>query len=245
MSLCPLAAAFASGGHRKHKPVIVVDPGHGGDDPGAIGHGGLEEKHVVLDIARHCASKLAVLTGASVHLTRTSDVFLPLEKRVAIARAHKADFFVSIYADSAPNPQARGLSVYTLSEKASDRFSRALARHENAVDSVYGVKLQEFDRSVASILFDMARRETLNISRGVQHYLVRDLQHKVRLLENPARHANFAVLRSPVIPGVLIESGFLSNRHDEVALRSLSYRRHLALNLAHSIRDAMSKVLAA
>lgn len=244
MSLCPLDVAFASGGHRKRKPVIVVDPGHGGADPGAIGHHhGLEEKHVVLDIARHCAADLARLTKASVHLTRTGDVFLPLERRVAIARAHKADFFVSVHADSAPAAAARGLSIYTLSQHASDRFSAAIARHENAVDAVYGVKLQKFDHAVASILFDMARRETLNISRTMQHYLLRDLGRKVRLLENPARHANFEVLRSPVIPGVLIESGFLSNRHDEAQLRSESYRRHLASQLAHSIRDAMSNVL--
>ncbi len=243
MSLCPLDAAFAGRARQRRKPVIVVDPGHGGADPGAIGHGGLEEKHVVLDIARHCAADLAALTKASVHLTRTDDVFLPLENRVAIARAHKADFFVSIHADSAPAAAARGLSIYTLSQHASDRFSAALARHENAVDAVYGVKLRKFDHAVASILFDMARRETLNISRTMQHYLLRDLGRKVRLLENPARHANFEVLRSPVIPGVLIESGFLSNRHDEASCGPRHTRRRLASQLAHSIKDAMSTVL--
>lgn len=243
MSSFPLGAAFARSRRRRRTPVIVIDPGHGGIDPGAIGHGRLEEKHVVLDIAKHCASDLAVFTGASVHLTRTSDIFLTLEKRVAIARALRADFFMSIHADSAPSPEARGLSVYTLSEHASDRFSAALAKHENAVDSVYGVKLQKFDHAVTSILFDMARRETLNISRAMQDRLIHDLKSKVRLLENPARHANFAVLRSPVIPGALIESGFLSNRHDEAKLRSHTYRRHLATKLARSFTDAFSDIL--
>lgn len=243
MSALPLSAALARTAPRKGRPVVVIDPGHGGVDPGAIGHGGLEEKHVVLDIAEHCAADLAARTGASVHLTRRSDVFLPLERRVAIAHDHKANLFVSVHADSAPSRDARGLSVYSLSEHASDRMSAALAHHENGVDKVYGVKLQHFDKAVASILFDMARRETLNLSRVVQHRLLHDLRHKIRLLDNPARRANFEVLRDAAVPSVLVESGFLSNRHDEAQLHSARYRRHLGAMLARSLGDALSTIL--
>ena len=242
-TLAPLRTAFAGRGHHGRKPTIIVDPGHGGVDPGAIGHKGLEEKHVVLDIAERCASDLATLTGASVHLTRRSDSFLTLEKRVAIAEAHKADMFISVHADSAPDPRARGLSIYTLSEHASDGLAAAIASRENAADSVYGAKLKKYGDTVASILYDMARRETLILSRRMQHRLLHDLGENVRLLENPGRHANFAVLRSPDVPAVLIETGFLSNAHDEVTLRSGRYRRRLGSRMAHALRDALSHVI--
>ncbi|WP_159460296.1 N-acetylmuramoyl-L-alanine amidase family protein [Tistlia consotensis] len=228
---------------RSRKPTVVIDPGHGGVDPGALGRNGLEEKAVVLDIAEHCATALALRSGASVHLTRREDVFLSLEERVAIARRHQADLFVSIHADSAPTPAARGLSVYTLSGDASDKLAASLARHENAVDAAYGVKLRQFDDAVASILFDLARRETLNLSRAVQRRLIGDLASRMRLLDNPARHADFAVLRSAAIPAVLVETGFLSNRADELELRSGRYRRKIGATLATSLSDALSVVL--
>jgi N-acetylmuramoyl-L-alanine amidase len=227
----------------KRQRTIVIDPGHGGVDPGAIGGAGTEEKHVVLNIAEDLAGELGRLTGAAVRLTREKDVFLPLEERVAFAQDLKADLFVSVHADSAPTPDARGLSVYTLSNTASDKLSAALATRENQVDTLYGVDLGKLDDKVASILFDLARRETLNQSIAVQHRLVADLGSKTRLLERPARSANFAVLRSPAVPAVLIETGFLSNGHDEALLRTPRYRRHLAGLIAHAVADCYAHTI--
>jgi len=187
---------------------IVIDPGHGGIDPGAIGRSGVEEKHIVLAIGLAFAEELERLTGAKVHLTRENDRFLPLEERVQIAQGLKADLFVSVHADSAPERVARGLSIYTLSEHASDRLAAALATSENRVDSLYGVNLAGMSKSVASILVDLARRETLNRSITLQRDLIAGLEGRTRLLERPARAANFAVLRSPEVPAMLIENGF-------------------------------------
>ena len=237
-ALWPLHSAYAHGRARR-RPVIVVDPGHGGIDPGAIGHSGTEEKHVVLDIAHRFGSELAVMSGAAVHMTRETDVFLPLEERVEIARALEAELLVSVHADSAPTPEARGLSVYTLSTTASDQLATAIADHENAVDKVYDVKLQRYDREVASILYDMARRETIQYARAIQTHLIRDLADRTRLLERPGRHANFEVLRSPVVPGILIETGFLSNIYDERELSSPSYRRDLSRTMARALSDSL------
>ena len=172
-----------------------------------------------------------------MRLTRHSDVFLPLEKRVAIAQALKADLFISIHADSCPEADARGLSIYTLSEIASDRLAAALAEHENRVDMLYDVNLRYVDKSAAPVLFDLARRETLNLSRGLQNRLIADLAGKTRLLEHPVRSANFAVLRSPSVPAMLVETGFLSNIHDDALLSSPHYRQDLAGLLARSVAD--------
>ncbi len=224
----------------KGRLTIVIDPGHGGVDPGAIGHSGIEEKGIVLEIARDFAAELARLSGAAVRLTRHSDVFLPLAERVAIAQALKADLLISVHADSCPEAGARGLSIYTLSEVASDRFAAALADHENRVDSLYGVNLHQVDKNVASILFDLARRETLNLSLAMQHRLISDLSGRTRLLERPARSANFAVLRSPSVPAMLIETGFLSNDADEALLRTQPYRQRLARLLAHGLAESLA-----
>jgi N-acetylmuramoyl-L-alanine amidase len=220
--------------------TIVIDPGHGGVDPGAIGRSGVKEKHIVLAIGLAFAEELERLTGASVKLTRETDAFLPLEERVAIAQAHKADLFVSVHADSAPERVARGLSIYTLSEVASDKLAAALATSENRVDSLYGVNLNGMSKNVASILVDLARRETLNRSITLQRNLIAGLQGQTRLLERPARAANFAVLRSPEVPAMLIENGFLSNAQDEALLSTPKYRQRLASMLAHTLANSFS-----
>jgi len=225
----------------KQHRTIVVDPGHGGIDPGTVGQSGVEEKFVVLAIAKEFARELARLTGASVRLTRHSDVLLPLEERIGIAQSLRADLFISIHADSCPEADARGLSIYTLSEVASDRLSAALAEHENRVDMLYDVNLRHVDKSAAPVLFDLARRETLNLSRGLQNQLIADLAGKTRLLERPSRSANFAVLRSPSVPAMLIETGFLSNIHDDELLRTPHYRQDLAVLLARSVADAFPR----
>jgi len=221
----------------KARRIIVVDPGHGGADPGTVGHSGIEEKFVVLAIAREFARELAHRTGATVRLTRERDVLLPLEDRIGVAQSLRADLFISVHADSCPEADARGLSIYTLSEVASDRLAAALAEHENRVDMLYDVNLRHVDKSAAPVLFDLARRETLNLSRGLQSRLIADLAGKTRLLEHPTRSANFAVLRSPSVPAMLIETGFLSNLQDDALLSSPHYRQDLAGLLARSVAD--------
>jgi N-acetylmuramoyl-L-alanine amidase len=225
--------------------TIVIDPGHGGVDPGAIGHTGIEEKNIVLPLAKEFAARLRRLTGATVHLTRDRDIFLPLAERVAIGENLKADLFISVHADSCPDHKARGLSIYTLSEVASDELSASLAVSENRVDALYGNYLKHVlkhvnNRNVATILVDLACRGTRFRSLALQHDLVTDLSGKTRLLEHPARSADFAVLRSPQVPALLIETGFLSNRHDETLLRTPHYRHHLADKLASSVTESLS-----
>lgn len=227
--------------HPGKRPTIVLDPGHGGIDPGAIGRTGVEEKHIVLAIAKDLAAECARSTGATVHLTRSGDSFMSLEDRIAMAESAKADLFVSIHADSCPDPDARGLSTYTLSEHGSDRMSEALARGQNNVDHIFGVNLKKMDKTTASILLDLAKRDTLGRSLALQNRLVSDLSGRTRLLENPARSANFVVLRSTSVPALLVETGFLSNGQDEALLRTVQYRHELARILARSLTDSLQK----
>ncbi len=213
--------------------VIVLDPGHGGRDPGAIGVRGTHEKDVTLAICRAIRQQIeAARGGAKVVLTREGDEFLSLRERVDLAHEARADLFVSIHADAAPNPAARGLSAYTLSEKASDEFAGALAQRENRVDTIYGVDLKHTDRATAAILLDLARRHSHNASLTAKRRIVHGVGDKLRLLDNPMRAADFAVLKSPQVPSVLVETGFLSNPQDELLLREEKSRLRIARALA-------------
>lgn len=216
----------------KPPAVIVLDPGHGGRDPGAIGYRGTHEKDVTLEVCRAVRSALAVDRAVKVLLTRSDDRFLALPDRVEIAQAARADLFVSIHADAAPNPAARGLSAYTLSEKASDDFAGQLADRENKVDSIYGVDLRRTDRETAAILLDLARRHSHNASLAARKRIVEAAADGWRLLDNPMRSANFAVLKSAEVPSVLVETGFLSNPEDERVLRDPRARGRIAKLLA-------------
>lgn len=215
--------------------VLVLDPGHGGRDPGAIGVSGTEEKDITLSICLQIRQILAQRRDLKVVLTRDSDEYLALPTRVAVAHRHNADLFVSVHADAAPNRGARGLSAYSRAEKASDSFASQLAERENRVDAVYGVDLRGTDKETAAILLDLARRHSHNASLSAKRRIVAGVGAKVRLLENPMRAANFAVLRSPRVPSVLIETGFLSNPEDEKLLRNPKTRTQLARHLADQI----------
>jgi len=215
--------------------VLVLDPGHGGRDPGAIGVSGTEEKDVTLSICRQIRDMLASRRDIKVILTRDSDEYLALPSRVAVAHRHNADLFVSVHADAAPNRSARGLSAYSRSDRASDRFANALAERENRVDAVYGLDLRGTDKDTAAILLDLARRHNHNASLSAKRRIVTGVDGKTRLLDNPMRSANFAVLRSPRIPSVLIETGFLSNPEDDKILRNPKSRAQLARLLADQI----------
>lgn len=215
--------------------VVVLDPGHGGRDPGAIGVTGTEEKDVTLSICLAIKQALATNPNIKVFVTRERDNYIALPSRVAFAHDKGADLFISIHADAAPNRAARGLSAYTRAEKATDDFSRRLADRENQVDAIYGFDAHGTDKQTAAILIDLARRHGHNASLNAKRRIVTGVGRRVELLENPMRAANFAVLRSPALPSVLIETGFLSNPQDEKILRSPKSRAELARYLADQI----------
>ena len=228
--------AGAAAPKKKAEPaVVVLDPGHGGRDPGAIGSSGLYEKHVTLAICQAIRSQLAGVRNLKVLLTRNEDEYIALPNRVAIAHEADADLFVSIHADAADSRGVRGLSAYTLSEKASDSFSASLAQRENAVDSLYGVDLRGTDKTTAAILMDLARRHSHNASLNAKRRIVNGVEDKVHLLENPMRSANFAVLKSKVVPSVLVETGFISNPQDEKILADRAGRARIAKALGDQI----------
>lgn len=225
--------------------TVVLDPGHGGIDPGAIGLSGVYEKDIVLDAARLVAQQLDATRRYRVVLTRTSDEFVALQDRVARARAADGDLFLSIHADALPDPGMRGASVFTLSEKASDAQAAALAARENKVDLIAGIDLSRHAPEVSSILIDLARRQTNNQSIQLARRLVDDLGRDVAMLNHSHRSAGFAVLKAPDIPSALVEMGCLSNRIEERALRTPTYRRKVAAGIARSINDYFESLLKA
>ncbi len=214
-------------------PLVVLDPGHGGRDPGAIGTEGTEEKRIVLATALDLKRRLEEARTCRVLLTRSRDVFVPLAERVEIARRRDADLFVSLHADSAPG--ARGASVYTLSETASDAMSEALARRENRADLAGGLRLPSVSPEVQRILISLMRQETQAGSARLARLAVRELGGEVPLLPNTHREAGFVVLKAPEIPSALVELGFLSDPRDEAALRRPDHRARLAGALARAI----------
>jgi len=223
--------------------LLMIDPGHGGHDPGAIGLTGTQEKDVTLDIAKRMADALSAKPGVTVKLTRETDIFLPLEERVKVSRDARADLFLSVHADSAPNREARGLSVYTLSEKASDAFSKSLAEHENEADLMGGVDLPPADKEVTAILFDLTARRTRNTSLHAKAGFVQAMGRSWHLLESPMRAANFVVLRAPDVPSMLVETGFLSNPKDEALLRLPPERDKIARLMARSVGGILDSTL--
>jgi len=217
--------------------LIVLDPGHGGADPGALGIGGTQEKAVVISVARELQRQLQAAGHYRVALTRPGDQYVALRERVARAQAVKADLFLSLHADWHPDSSVRGASVYTLSETASDREAAALAARENREDAVIsGMKLADKSDTVAKALVAMTQRGTVNDSRRLAETIVNTF-HKngVRLLPRTHRQAGFAVLTAPDIPAALVELGYLSNRHDEKLLTVRQHQMALARALRASI----------
>jgi N-acetylmuramoyl-L-alanine amidase len=223
---------------RRGKPrLVVLDPGHGGIDPGAIGYSGVYEKEIALATAHDVARQLEATRRYHVMLTRTDDEFVRLEDRVAFARARGADLFLSIHADALPEAGVRGASVFTLSEKASDKEAAELAASENKADLVGGVDLSRHEPVVSEILFDLARRQTNNLSIRLARDLVAELGREVRMLNHSHRSAGFVVLKAPDIPSALVELGCLSNREEDGLLQQSPYQRKLARSLVRSIND--------
>ncbi len=216
------------------KKVIVIDAGHGGLDPGALGKK-TQEKIVTLAFARELAKQLRATGRYEVHLTRDRDIYIPLRQRVSIARKHRADLFISIHADAIKRKNVRGLSVYTLSEKSSDKEAAALARKENQSDIIAGVDLGEQPSEVSNILLDLSQRETKNLSARFAGMVTKKAKAQTRLLERPHRFAGFRVLKAPDVPSVLIETGFLTNRQDEKQLLTPSWRRKVVRTLVGAV----------
>lgn len=237
-------AAVPTPPHKPRPPrLLVIDPGHGGHDPGAIGRVGTHEKDVTLDLARRMAMSLSGQPGVTVKLTRDTDVFLPLEERVRIGREAHADLFLSVHADSAPNASARGLSVYTLAPKASDAFAKHLADHENEADLMGGMDLPPADKEVTAILMDLTARQTHATAQHARASFVEAVGQNWHLLENPMRAANFVVLRAPDVPSMLVETGFLSNPHDEEILRQPQQREKIARLMAKDLATILNSSL--
>jgi N-acetylmuramoyl-L-alanine amidase len=216
-------------------PLVILDPGHGGKDPGAIGVSGTYEKHVAFAAAGELARQLQVSGRYRVSLTREDDVFIPLENRVAIAQAKSASLFISMHADALMDHAVRGASVYTLAATASDAQSASLAERENAADRYAGPGAKGVSPQVADILASLVRHETRVGSAEMQQHVVESLGQEVPLLENPARHAGFAVLKAADIPSVLVEMGFMSNPHDEAALRQAGHRAMVASAIRRAV----------
>jgi N-acetylmuramoyl-L-alanine amidase len=217
------------------KRIVVIDAGHGGVDPGTTGYSGTYEKDVVLALAKQLRDTLMRTGRYEVVMTRDTDIFLSLRARVAVGRRAKADLFVSLHCDSAPNSSVRGASVYTLSERASDREADALARAENQSDVIAGVDLTNEPDIVTSILIDLAQRETKNNSARFAQVLLPELRSSGRIVAQTHRFAGFVVLKAPDVPSVLIEGGYLSNKDDEDAMTSARWRVDMASGIARGI----------
>lgn len=224
---------------KRGKPLIVIDPGHGGIDPGAIG-ASVTEKELTLAVAKALKQQLEATDKFRVLLTRSTDVYVPLRDRFGLARERGADLFISLHADSHNDPTMRGASVYTLSEKASDAEAEALAAKENKSDIIAGVDLSKQSNAVTDILIDLAQRDTKNMSTRFASLLVRELKEETLLLGNTHRYAGFAVLKAPDVPSVLIEMGYISSSKDEALLSSTEHQRRVARAVRQAVEEYFS-----
>ena len=214
---------------------IVIDPGHGGIDGGAVGKLGTREKDVVLIFAKVLAEKLQAAGPFDVLLTRNDDVFLSLRQRLDFNRRSNADLFISVHADSLNQKSVRGSTIYTLSKKASDRLSERLAESENSVDLIAGIEVVEESEALADILIDLTTRETKVLSKQFSRILVAELDQDVKLIKNPIRSAAFGVLKAPEVPSVLLELGYLSNLEDEKLMKSLEWKTKAAGSVSRAV----------
>jgi N-acetylmuramoyl-L-alanine amidase len=220
---------------RPPPPLVMLDPGHGGKDPGAIGVSGTYEKHIALATAEELKRQLEATGRYRVALTRARDVFIPLDDRVAHAQTQGAALFVSMHADALSDHDVRGASVYTLSTTASDAQTAALAKRENSADRFAGPAWRNTSPEVARILASLVRKETRVGSARLARDLVGSLDQQLPMLPNPERHAGFVVLKAADIPSVLVEMGFMSNPRDEAALRRADHRTKVAVAMKRAV----------
>lgn len=232
------------GAKGSNRPLVVIDAGHGGHDPGSLSAEGRREKDAALAISLAIRDELVRSGRVRVALTRSDDRFLVLGERREIARRLAADLFLSVHADSAPNPAARGATIYTLSEVASDRVAAALAARENRADILNGVDLGGETQDVSSILFDLAQRETMNVSADFATLLQREMSPRIPFKNEFHRFAGLIVLKAPDVPSVLLETGYMSNEEDAKLLFSRSYQRDIAEGVRRAVELHFARRLA-
>lgn len=224
-------------GHKQRKLVVAIDAGHGGKDPGAHGPSGVREKAVTLAVARQLAQQVNADPGMRAVLIRDGDNFVPLKERYMKARAAQADLFISIHADASPDNSANGASVFVLSTRgASSQAARWLADQENAADLVGGVSLDQKDHNLAAVLLDLSQSATMRASDDIANQVLGSLKNVGRAHKPEIERANFVVLRSPDVPSMLIETGFITNPSEEQRLNSAAYRARLATAITEGVR---------
>jgi len=225
-------AAKPAGGKKR----VMIDPGHGGIDSGAVGHEGSQEKHIVLEIANHVRRFLHEHDHVEARLTREEDEFIPLFQRVEIAHQHQADLFISIHADGFTSPSASGASVFALSNRgASSAMARYLSNRENAADDVAGGKYKDQDNYLQQVLFDLVQTDTINNSLTLGRHVLGQSRPVHHLHSDSTEQAAFAVLKSPSIPSVLVETSFITNPNEERLLGTTAFREKIARAIADGI----------
>ena len=222
------------------KKIVMLDPGHGGQDPGAISRSGKYEKDLTLKMAKETKTLLEK-AGYKVVMTRDKDYYVTLRGRIEKAHKANADLFISIHADSAKSSAAKGLSVYTISETASDKEAAALAESANKADILFGMDLSEYQPEVGNILIDFAKTYTMDQSAKYADEVVKEMAKEVTLRPKAHRYAGFAVLKSPNVPSVLLEMGYLSNKEEDKLLQKESYRNKLSKALVRAVNTYFTK----
>lgn len=217
------------------RPLVVIDPGHGGHDPGAISADGIQEKVLALKIAKAIRDELVASGRVRVALTREDDRYLVHRDRFEVARALGAALFISVHCDAALHPGASGATVYTLSEVASDKEAARLAARENKSDILAGIDLASQNRDVSSILIDLTQRETMNASAKFARLLGREAQGLIPVKDNPHRMASLLVLKAPDMPSILFEAGYISNPADVALLNTAEGRRRVAQSVDRAV----------
>jgi len=243
----PASASASAQPSVRARPLIMIDPGHGGIDPGAVGGSNLYEKTVVLAVARQVRAALAAGGRFDVVMTRQSDVFVSLDQRLRLSSQYAPDLFVSLHADSIEarslTQVVRGASVYTLSERASDDLARRMAEKENASDLIAGIDAAEGEAGdqLRSILIDLMKRETSNFSAEFSRLLIGSLTRSVPMSRDPVRAAAFKVLKQAGCPSVLVELGYMSNPDDERMMMTADWQRKVALSIAAAVESYFSR----
>ncbi|WP_246780952.1 N-acetylmuramoyl-L-alanine amidase [Rhizobium sp. BK602] len=225
--------------------LVAVDAGHGGIDAGATGSDGVtQEKEITLAFARLFADKLNAQPGIKAFLTRDKDEYLSLSQRVTVARQNHASLFISLHADTLKQKDIRGATVYTISDKASDKLAGEVADRENNSDQLAGADTQAQPAAVADILMDLTRRETQAFSISLAQDVLTSFNGQIATINNPHRHAGFRVLQAPDVPSILLELGFLSNKEDEKLLLDPAWREKLADRLTQAVKQYRTSIVA-
>lgn len=221
--------------------VIVIDPGHGGVDPGAVGRHKTYEKNIVLEVSKKLQKKLEKMPNTHVYLTRNKDMFIKLSDRVKFAQEKQADLFISLHADAHKSRKVKGGSVYILSEKASDKEAARLAQGANEGDIVAGIDMAHETPEVRNILLDLTQRETMNQSALLGRHILENLKKIAYVRKDHVLFAGFRVLKAPEIPSALIEIAYLSNPNEEKLLRTESYQNKVASSIAKGVETYLLK----